>query len=151
MHCVHINSLRYSILTQNYRHTGKQDNENGTTVFQLPVVVKFNYRRKESILSICHADYNGDVRFRCGCTHALSSIRRHLLRGSWSVCSYLSTKPTPFPRQKGEWLRPVYTTQFAVSNGVYLKTCLCRRYFWRNPWSWAFIFKRSLRHPKRCG
>lgn len=29
--------------------------------------------------------------------------------------------PIPLPRQKGEQLRPVYTTQFVVSNGVYLK------------------------------
>lgn len=103
MYCAQINSLTYSILTQNYRNTGRRNNENGTIIFQVPVVVKFNYRRKESILSIHYAGHNGDVRFRCGCMHASMWIGRHLLRGLCSACSYLSVTEHrfPFPGRKG--------------------------------------------------
>lgn len=142
MYCAQINSLTYSLLTQNYRNTGKQNNGNGTIIFPVPVVMKFNYRRKKCILSTCHIGQN-------------VVVAAHMLKvKSGDTCSGLCAAPavtcpllnTDSQADRGMATGWLHSTTGSLQSGFNWNknTCLCRWYCWRNPWSWTFNFEGVL-------
>lgn len=145
MYCAQINSLTCSILTQNYRNTGKQNNENGTIIFQVPVVLKFNYRRKQSVLSIHHAGCNRDVKMSMW-LHACLKLNSGDTCSGVGAAGAVPQHRFPFPGRTGDGYGPVTQRSLRFPTGLTWNrnTCLRRWCFWRNPWSRTFNFKGSL-------